>query len=198
MKNPHTLPPRRRAATVLPFAATAALVGIALATLGHGQAVADDSAASSNFEPDATIAEVMESIVMPSAEALWDAVAVDVTIDGVIENIPKTDEDWEMVRWKAVNLAEATNLLLVPGRRVDAPGVVSEFPDDELGPAEIQALLDSNWQAWVAHAHALHQVAIQTIGVVDAHDVDGLTTIGGAIDGACESCHLQFWYPEQH
>jgi hypothetical protein len=152
---------------------------------------------TSDFMLTATLAEIMESIVMPSADALWNAVAVSVTTEGTFEEIPETDEEWEAVRWKAVNLAEATNLLVMRGRAVDAPGVVSESPEDELSPAHIKTLLDTQWPAWVAHAHALHEVAMQSITVIDAHDVDGLTEIGGAIDEACESCHLQFWYPEQ-
>jgi hypothetical protein len=150
-----------------------------------------------NFSTDLSIAEVMESIVMPSAQAVWDAVAVNVTADGIIEDIPETDEEWETVRWSAVNLAEATNLLVIPGRPVAPPGTVSEFPEEELGPEQVQALLDKQWPAWVGHTRALHEIALQTIKVIDAHDVDGLTEIGGAIDEACENCHLQFWYPEQ-
>jgi cytochrome c556 len=32
---------------------------------------------------------------------------------------------------------------------------------------------------------------------IDAHDIDGISEAGGTIDEACESCHLQFWYPPQ-
>jgi hypothetical protein len=180
------------------MAAAAALVGAVVIPAAHSQRTADQAPGGGDFMPDATIAEVMESIVMPAAQGLWDAVAVNVTTEGIIEDIPETDEEWEMVRWEAVALAEATNLLVIRGRRVDAPGVESEYPDVELGPDEIQKLLEQNWAAWVAHARVLHQVALQTVDVVDAHDVDGLTEIGGTIDEACESCHLQFWYPEQN
>ncbi len=186
-------------ATRILLPAVAVTVVAVVITLSAGSDAHSQPSAKpgSDFSPDVSIAEVMESIVMPAAQAVWDAVAVNVTADGIIEDIPETDEEWEMVRWSAVNLAEATNLLVIPGRAVAPPGEVSEFPEQELGPEQIKVLLDKNWPAWIGHTKALHAIAMQTIKVVDAHDVDGLTEIGGAIDEACENCHLQFWYPEQ-
>jgi hypothetical protein len=149
------------------------------------------------FLPTFTIEEVMESIVMPSADVLWNAVSVEVSAEGIKETLPESDEDWERLRWAAVTLAEATNVLTIRGRAVAEPLPEEEVAEGDLSPAEIQALLETSWPAWVAHAHALHEAAVQTVRFVDAKDVDGLTEVGGTIDAACESCHLQFWYPEQ-
>jgi hypothetical protein len=44
------------------------------------------------FIPDISIAEIMEAMVMPAAQILWDAVGVDVTEQGQIEKKPETDE----------------------------------------------------------------------------------------------------------
>src|SRR5215831_765456 len=85
-----------------------------------------------------SIEEIMEAIVMPAAQAIWDAVAVDVTEKGTIEKKPQTDEDWEKLRWQAVTLVESTNLLIVPGRRAAHPGAKSENPGAELEPEQIQ------------------------------------------------------------
>lgn len=147
--------------------------------------------------PRATLAELMESVVMPSADVLWNAVAVNVTAAGIEETKPETDEDWAKLRWAAVELEEAANLIVIPGRAVDVPGAESEAPDVELQPAEIANLIESNRAAWVSHAHALQAIAMQAIQAVDDRDLDAITDVGGAIDEACESCHTQFWYPEQ-
>lgn len=188
---------RHAARTLLPtLAVTLSAAALLLAPAPGARSQPPSQMSVSDFRPDASIAEIMESIVMPSAQILWDAVAVDVTADGVIEDIPETDDDWEMVRWSAVNLAEATNLLVIP-RAVAPPGTVSEYPEDELGPDQVKALLDKQWPAWVGFTRALHTIALKTIKVVDDHDVDGLSEVGGEIDEACESCHLVFWYPEQ-
>lgn len=144
-----------------------------------------------------SIEEVMESIVMPAAQAIWDAVAVDVTEKGTIEKKPQTEEDWEKLRWQAVTLVEATNLLIMPGRRAAHPGAKSENPGAELEPAQIQELLDKQRPAFIAHAHVLHEAAMEALRAVDARNIDGISDAGGTIDAACESCHLQFWYPNQ-
>jgi hypothetical protein len=93
--------------------------------------------------------------------------------------------------------AEATNELIVPGRHAAPSGTKSANPDAELEPAEIEKLLASERPAWIAHAQVLHVTAMQALTAVDARDIDKISEAGGAIDEACESCHLQFWYPEQ-
>lgn len=149
------------------------------------------------FIPQFSIQEIMESIVMPAAQTLWDSVAVDVTEKGTIEKGPVTDEDWAKLRWTAVELAESTNLLVVPGRRAAPPGTKSENPDSELEPEQIQALMTKNRAAFVAHAHVLHEAAMEALRAIDARKLDGISDAGGTIDAACEGCHLQFWYPNQ-
>jgi hypothetical protein len=148
------------------------------------------------FSHDISLSEIMESIVMPSADVVWNAVVYKVTANGEEKDVPQTDEDWAKLRWSAVNLAAATNLLMVPGTPVANPQRSAETPQGELSPDQIAALQKDNWAAWVAHAEVLHEAALATIRVIDARDVDGITDAGGELDAACESCHLQFWYPE--
>jgi hypothetical protein len=164
---------------------------------GTGLVSKANAAYAEPYQMDATIMEIMASIVMPAADVLWNSVVAYATTDGLVEEVPETDEDWEKLRWSAVNLAEATNLIVMPGRMVDHPGVVSDAPGVELGPEQIQALIKDNRAAWNAHAQVLYNTALQTIRIIDERDVDGLSEIGGAIDEACESCHTQFWYPNQ-
>lgn len=148
------------------------------------------------FSADISLSEIMESIVMPSADVLWNAVTVTMTLNGEEVHVPVTDEDWAKVRWSAVNLAAATNLLLIPGTPVANPTRTAETPEGELSPEQVTALQKDNWAAWTAHAAVLHETALQAIKMVDSRNTDGLSEVGGAIDAACESCHLQFWYPE--
>ncbi len=160
----------------------------------QSQQASSEEPAHNGFILKITIHEIMESMMMPSAEAVWDSVAYISTAEGTIDAKPETEEDWQKLRWSAVTMAEGANALLIPGRRVDQPGAVAD-DDDELGPAEIQALIDDNRPAWIAFAQVMHATALETIRVIDAKDVDGVSDVGGTIDDACESCHLQFWYP---
>lgn len=182
---------------VAPWRARSGLALIVLLCNGLPGPVAAQTRDDAGFMPTFTIREVMASTVMPSADVLWNAVAINVTADGIQETAPETDEDWQHIRWAAVSLAEATNLLLIPGRAVATLGPDEEVLEGDLSPAQIQALLDESWPAWVAYAHVLHEAALEAVRVVDARDVDGITEVGGTIDAACESCHVQFWYPDQ-
>ena len=117
--------------------ALALAVGAPLAVLGTGAArsqTASIQADANGYIPQATIIEIMDALVMPSAQSLWDAVAIDVTEKGTIEKKPQSDEEWAELRATAVSLAEATNLLIVPGRHAAPNGTVSANPDSELTP----------------------------------------------------------------
>jgi cytochrome c556 len=168
--------------------------------MAFGVSAANSYAAESDttgFMPDITVIEIMASIVMPNAQKIWDAVGVDVTSQGTIEKKPQNDEEWAELRAAAVTLAEATNALVVPGRHAAPAGTKSLNPDSELEPAQIEALLAKERPAWVAHAAVLHATAMQAITAIDARNIDKISEVGGSIDEACESCHLQFWYPNQ-
>src|SRR5436189_6330757 len=79
-------------------------------------------ASTPEFQPTATVKDIMDSVVDPNADAIWDSVEVVATIQGTEEKAPRTDEDWKALRRHAISLLEASNLLLVPGRRIAKPG----------------------------------------------------------------------------
>ena len=161
--------------------------------LGVGARLSAQS--SGDFLPQSTIIELMDSIVMPSAQVVWDAVAYEVSAAGETVTGPKTDEDWQKIRWSAVELAESANLLMVPGRAVNLPGAVAG--EGELAPAAIAELIEKQRAAWIGYAHVLHEAAMESVRAIDAKDTEGVSNAGGTIDAACESCHRQFWYPDQ-
>jgi hypothetical protein len=149
------------------------------------------------FRPTATIKDIMDSIVDPSADGLWESVATIVSAAGTEERRPRTDEDWATVRNHAVRLVEASNLLLIEGRRVAADTHKSEFPGIELEPAQIQELIDKDRATWVKLAGALHDAAMPALKAIEAKNAEGLLDAGEGIDVACENCHLKYWYPGQ-
>jgi hypothetical protein len=150
---------------------------------------------SSDYRPTATIKDIMDSVIDPSADEIWESVATVVDANGIRDLFPETDDEWAEVRRSAIRVVEGTNLLLMPGRRVAAPGVVSENPDIELNPEDIQALIDGDREKFVELAHGLHDVAIQSLSAIEAHDTDALLQAGALLDLACERCHLNYWYP---
>ena len=178
------------------LAAAAVLVGVAAAGSAQGQLNAAIKPDANGFVPRATIIEIMDSMVMSTASVLWNAVGVSVTENGVEETVPETDEDWAALRYAAVTMAEATNSILIPGRHAAPADLERDPADTSLTPAQIETRIQQNWPTWVGLAHALDAAALEAIQAIDARDVDMLSEVGGTIDAACESCHLQFWYPE--
>src|SRR5437588_7942888 len=97
----------------------------------------------------ATIKDIMDSVVDPSAEFLFESVAEIADEQGVREKAPQTDEEWKQVRLRAIALVEAPNLLVMKGRTVARPGEKSQNPQVELQPEEIQALLDADHRGFI-------------------------------------------------
>jgi len=137
----------------------------------------------------------MRYLIDPSADSIWEAVVVDVTATGTTSREPVSDEDWLALRRHAVIIAEATNLLLMEGRPVAAPGARSEWPGVDLEPEQIEALLAADRGAWAAFVSGLRESARVVLDAVDRKDVDALLEAGDGLDLACENCHVVYWYP---
>jgi hypothetical protein len=173
-------PDRRRTAGRIAVAAAAVL----------GWAVGSNAQSGQDYLPQATIVEVMNAMVMPFAEDVWEAVVYEETIKG-----PATEEGWQQARNAAVALAESANVLMIPERPVAGPDKVAG--EGELSPQEIGDLIAKSRGAWTGYAQSLHEVAMQAIKAIDARDPEKLSDVGGAMDSVCQGCHVQFWYPNQ-
>lgn len=159
------------------------------------------AAADPPFRATSTIREVMQSMVAPSAQGLWDSVGRVSDAKGTRDLEPRTDEEWAAVRRHAVALMETTNLLLIPGRHVAREGqqtlkAEDAAPGTELPPSEIEQRINRDWTTWVAMVHTLHGSAASMLDAIDKKDVARLESHGSDLDGVCESCHLVFWYPQ--
>jgi hypothetical protein len=182
---------------IVPVLALSALTVLTLTVSPEARSQQPAAASADTvYQPTATIREIMDAMVAPSAQALWDAVGVEVTESGVNERSPKTDDDWTKLRWSAIILAEATNSLKIPGRQVDKPGA-GAIDEGDLTATQIAARIGQARAAWVAFAQALNATTQTMVHAIDTKDVDALSDAGGTLDEVCESCHLQFWYPPQ-
>ena len=178
------------------------LVLASIISVSAGCQPAPSAPPTSPYRATATVRELMQSVVAPSAQGLWDAVGTISNARGTVNLEPKTDAEWAAVRRHAVALVESTNLLVIPGRHIataDAQTLKADEADPgaELAPAEIEKRVLENWPAWTAMAHALHDSAMTVLKTVDNKDAAGLETTGSDLDGVCETCHLTFWYPPQ-
>jgi hypothetical protein len=156
-------------------------------------------AAPSPFILSASIQDIMHGVVDPSADYLWDSVGTEVTKQGETKHQPATDAEWDAVRNRAITLSEATNLLVMEGRRVVAEGkeVEDAHVDGIQKASEIQAAIGKDRASWIAFAHALQNAGQEAVAAADARDADKLLQAGETLDAVCEACHLKYWYPGQ-
>lgn len=148
------------------------------------------------LRPVASIQELMQGLIDPSADGIWNAVETITTASGTSTRQPQTAEEWSGVRRAAVVLAEGANLLVIEGRRAGA----QDFPAEATGALDsvhIQELIAAKRPTFNAFAVALREAALTAVSAIDAHNPAQLVSAGGAIDQVCESCHLAFWYPNQ-
>jgi hypothetical protein len=146
------------------------------------------------YRPTTTIKDLMDGIVDPAADTIWDSVATTITTKGKEEKAPHTAEEWTTVRRSALQLLEASNLLQIPGRHVAKPGERNN-QGIELQPDQIETLINQDRQSWIAFAHGLHDAATLAVNAADARDPAKVLESGEQIDSACEHCHQQYWYP---
>ncbi len=149
------------------------------------------------MKPVVSVKELMRDMIDPASDYIFDAVKVETTKTGTVERVPKTDEDWEKLRIGATTIAEGVYLLKVP--RPFAPAGDennSKGPDaSELSPAQILAKLQKDPVLWNAKIEALRNVGLEVLEIVKKKNTAELWEASYNLDQACESCHLQYWYP---
>jgi hypothetical protein len=153
-----------------------------------------------DLKPVVSVKELMRYMIDPLADNIFDSVRTVVSDKGVVETVPKTDEDWEKIRIGAVTLVEGIYLLKIP-RPFAPPGDQnnSTGPDAvELAPAQITAKLEADPVEWNARIEALRNVGLQVLDIAKRKDVKELWDAGQNLDEACENCHRSYWYPGEN
>lgn len=145
-----------------------------------------------------TIKDIMLGIIDPAADDIWGTVWTEDSAQGIIEHQPKTEEEWAVVEHDALVLAEAANLLKMPGRAIARPEelhVKSTADPAELTPAQIADRIAGSQATFLRFADMLQEAAVQGIKVARAKDVQGTFDAGRQIYIACVACHQVYWYP---
>jgi hypothetical protein len=149
------------------------------------------------MKPVVSVKELMRDMLDPAADYIFDSVKVVYGKKGTEETVPRTDKDWDKIRFGAVTLVEGVYLLKIP-RPFAPPGDENNSKGPgatELSPAQITAKLEADPVLWNAKIEALRNVGLEVLEIVNQKKVDELWDAGGNLDQACESCHLLYWYP---
>jgi hypothetical protein len=145
-----------------------------------------------------TIKDLMAHFIDPTADFVFDAVVFDVSDKGTNHTSPANEEDWAKVERGAWQLAESANLLMIP-RQAESSGPATPRkpgePAPELSGPEIDAKIAADRQKWNRYSDALRVASLKALEMVKTRKAESILDAGTEIDRACESCHLEYWYP---
>ena len=119
------------------------------------------------FKPIADNKLLMQSVVDPNADVIWDAVKFIDTKEGSQDIRPRTDAEWTAVRNAAIIVAESGNLLMMVPRAKD---------DGE----------------WMQRAQEMINAGEEAMKAAEAENADKLFTVGGDIYDSCSNCHRKY------
>jgi hypothetical protein len=188
---------RHHAGAAVVLAAASLLAGCTTAPAPEQRAAPEQqsSSAAPPYRLTASIREVMNSVIDPNADVVWNAVKTVIERGRPTEHAPANDQEWAEVRRAALIVTEGANLLMMPTRPVAPPGAGSLTPGVELAPEEVRALIDKSPAAWNLFAQGLQNAMAPAMAAIDSKNSQALFEAGEKIDTACENCHQVFWYP---
>ena len=133
-------------------------------------------------EPFGDLAEVMRGILFPNANLIFDAQTKDpgappeeVSGNSVTATFSSIYTGWEVVENAAIALAEASNLITLPGRLCENGNPV---------PVERDA-----WQEYVV---GLREAGQKVYQAALAKSQDQVIEATNDVAGACENCHFVY------
>ena len=150
-----------------------------------------------DMKPVVSVKELMHDMIDPASDFVFDAVGTIIINNHREEIQPRTDADWDRIRFGAVTMAEGVYLLKIP-RPFTPPGDEnnSTGPEpEELSPAQIMAKLKADPVLWNAKIEALRNVGLEVLEIVKKRDAKLLWDAAEDLDQACEGCHIEYWYP---
>lgn len=119
------------------------------------------------FKPMADNKLLMQAVIDPAADRVWESVGWIITAEGEQEIVPKNDEEWHEIRNAAITVAEAGNLLMMVPRAKDG-------------------------DQWMRTAQGLIETGMKAAEAADAKDKQRLFDAGGEIYAVCSSCHQKY------
>jgi len=117
--------------------------------------------------PVASIKQIMNGIVAPGANAVFNAVSTTVSQKGIEEVFPRNDDEWAALGNSAAGLAEAGNLMLIEGRAVDNGD-------------------------WVTMSRQLIDAGKLALKAVEAKSTEDVLTAGERVNESCDNCHAKY------
>lgn len=119
------------------------------------------------FKPVVDTKLLMQAVIDPDADEIWESVKTIITAKGTEEIRPRTNEEWDRVRKYAITLAESGNLLMMVPRAKDGG-------------------------EWMERSKELIETSERAIRAAEARNADQLFSAGGDIYDSCSNCHRKY------
>jgi hypothetical protein len=119
------------------------------------------------FTAELPLEELMAHVMQYSADGIWKRQGLEIDARGEHSLYPKNTEQWEEAESAALTLAEVTNTLLVPGRRIDDP-------------------------KWDQAVEGVRKIAREAAAAAERQDKAAFFKAGEKLDAACDVCHERF------
>ena len=123
------------------------------------------------YKPTASVLQLMEGPIAHAAEVYWGSVSTIVDKDGIHENFPQNDEEWEQVWAAGVTIGESGNSLMMSGRARDN-------------------------EEWIRLSSAMVDVGMEAAAAAEAKDPDKVLEVGERVYNVCTECHMKY-IPEE-
>ena len=153
-------------------------------------------ASAAGPEPQ-TVQAIMDTVVDPSADSLWEAAGTVVSAKGSKAHRPHTAKQWAEARKLALQVVDGAKLLQTR-RPVGADGhwrLADASTPGIRTAAQIEADIARDPKRFYAAAARLQRTAQDAADALGRRDIDAFLDAGARIDAACEACHAAYWYP---
>jgi hypothetical protein len=125
------------------------------------------TADSTPYYTDMPLKDFMNNVMSHVAFEIWKRQGYISDEKGFRSLFPKNDEEWKDAENASQSLAEISNVMLIPGRRVDE-------------------------QAWTDSVVNLRKAALKLAVVARTKNNDAFMNAGVELDEACEACHKRY------
>jgi hypothetical protein len=125
--------------------------------------------ATDRFKTNLGMKELMQFVIDPPADVFWGASGTIITAQGEEDRSPTSDAGWDAAVSAAATLAEAANLLMLPGRGLEE-------------------------REWLAYSQQLADVSIAAMKAAQARDKEAVFATGEQVYFACRACHKKYLF----
>ncbi len=147
-----------------------------------------------------TLHTVMLNEVDANADALWDVTNAAIGDEGGLDPAKLDDAHWLKIAELADKVSAGATKIAAMDPIVAAPPGTNIGDSNIVGghsAAQVQAFIDRDPAGLRALAEALGTHTSDLAAAARAHDAVAAGPLIDALDQVCESCHLEYWYPEQ-